>query len=182
LSVLALALVALVSAYCCTPDQWSGRVSNWDPSRNVMSWGEIAYDYTNLREYFTAVERAQFPDRFVNTTYILLYSSQTGYAITEDNGQTTCKQFDLQYQMTQYCVQPPAINRWNVTVGGSLEGSVYHWQGQEAAGFALVAEAAGCIPISARQYFQRNKNVDEEEYYDVISSVNPAVFTPPSFC
>jgi len=182
LSVLALAFVAFVSAYCCTPDQWTGLVTNWDPSKNFFSFGEIAYDYVNKREYFTAVEEAQFPQRFVNVTYILLYNSQTGYAITEDRGTTTCKQFPLEYQMMQFCVEPPAINRHNVTIGENLEASVYHYEGQNEFGIAIIAEDAGCIPVSARQFFQRNRNAAEEQYFDVVNSVNGGLFNPPSFC
>jgi len=180
LSVLALAFVAFVSAYCCTPNQWSGIVTNWDPSKNFFSFGEIAYDYSGKREYFTAVEN--YGRRRVNVTYVLLYQAQKGYRIMSDphGGSATCSSFPLNGSMPQYCVGAPAMNRVNVTIGETLNTQVWEYRSDQ--GESRLEITDDCVPVRAVGIFGRNHNIDEEDYYDVVPRVDSGLFNAPTDC
>jgi len=174
------ALSQAVPPFCCTTNQWSGMVASWDPQMTFFSFGYIAYDYTNMREFFTAIEM-EGNDR-VNVTYILDYNLQKGYRVYTYFGGDRCKEFPLNGPMQQYCIPNGAVFRGNFTIGQTLWANAWELiQGDTKA--YLQITSSGCIPIRATgQTFGRNPNVDKENYFNIVNSVNPAVFTAPSFC
>jgi len=165
--------------YCCSVDQWSALVTNWDPQRNFFAFGFTAYDLTNNREAFSAIEAIN--NRFYNVTYLMLYGKSTGYRIIENFEGARCQKFQINRNLPPFCIPNAAVFRGNMTVGGSLVSNVFEWMGNEAKGYIHVS-ADGCVPIRADAIVIRNPNVDEEEYFDYVPLVDPTVFTVPNYC
>jgi len=181
---LCLALFAYCEAvdFCCTPNQWTSNNANWDPQREFFAFGVQAYDYTNMREYFTAIEM-EGADR-VNATYILNWATSTGYRIFSYFGGDRCRKFPLTPPMPQYCIPNSAVYRGNFTIGGSLLVNSFEFiSGQNDLKGYLEVSATGCLPIrNIGMFMGRNPNLDEENFFNVVMTVNPNLFTPPAFC
>jgi len=158
-------------------------VSNWDPSKDFTAFGVWEYDYTNQREFFHAIEDQGF--RRVNASYILLFQSKTGYRIEDDGHRKTCNEFPLNIKMNQFCIEPPAALLNSGTVGGTLNVNVYEYIAQSGdRAFISIAENAAakvCIPVKIDGVF-RDRNIDQEEYFDYVARVNPDRFVPPTNC
>jgi len=179
--VLCLAFVAVcygASPYCCTANQWTSLVTNWDPDRNFYFFGEIVYDYTNSRQYFTAMENDK--GKRENVSYIMLHSKGMGYRYYNGGN---CQNFSIPTAMPQACIPNDAIYRGNYSIGapGALIVNVFEYLRGGFKGTYQTA-AVGCVPVKNWGHSVRNPNVDEEEYFDYVAAVNSGVFTVPSFC
>jgi len=177
-----LSLLALTSAqsyHCCTVNQWSALINNWDPMKEFFAFGDMAYDFTNNREFFTAIEHEN--GTRVNVTYIMLWASNKYYRIFTHLGRAQCHTFPLFGKMQPYCVPSMMMLRGNYTIGGTLSVNVYEWMGGDSKGHVQVS-SDGCVPVKSDVFTMRNPNADTEEYFDWVPAVNPSIFTPPSYC
>jgi len=177
----ALFAVSYGASYCCSVNQWTANIQNWDPQRNFYAWGWTAYDYTNMQDAFTAIENIN--DKIYNVTYIMLYQKQVGYRIIEDFGSSRCQRFQISTSQFQpFCVPNWAVYRGNMTIGATLTIDVFEWMGQEAKGYIHVTADGACAPVGSNMLVIRNPNAVAENYYNYVPSVDPNVFKVPSDC
>jgi len=182
LSLLCLAFLFSVasaaSPYCCTANQWSSAVINWDPDRSFFFIGEFVYDYTNSQEFFNAQEN--IGGKHYNVTYIVLYKKSTGYRFYNGGN---CQTFALSGNMPQYCVPGDAIYRGNYSIGYSPALVVNYFEflrGDDKGTYQF--SASGCVPVANYGHSVRNPNVDQEQFFNYVTSVNQNLFQVPSFC
>jgi len=164
---------------CCTVDQWSSMGANWDPQKKFFAIGAYAYDYTNSREFYNAIEEEN--GERVNVTYIILFKEQIGYRIYNYFGGDRCKQLAITGAMPKYCIPSSARYLGNYTLGGTLGVNVYEYIRGTTKG-TYQTTTVGCIPVKNTGVDARNPNYDQEEFFNYVPSVNPAVFTKPNFC
>jgi len=181
-AIVILGIFALCQAepFCCTAPQWSGLNANWDPQMTYFAFGNQAYDYTNSQEYFNAIEMDG--NNRINVTYILNWASGKGYRVYTSFGGDKCRIFPLNGPMIEYCIPNQAVFKGNFTIGQSLAANAWEFIQGDIQGFIQVA-AVGCVPIRTQgNSFNRNPNVDQENYFNLVNTVNPAIFAPPTYC
>jgi len=178
-----LSLVVLAYSSCCTTPQWSGVISDWDPARRSYVFGEYEYDANGQREFFKGFADEGYRQAMVTT--LLLFKEKKGYVIAEEihNRTVSCSSFALNVPFQPFCTPDKQI--FNATIGGSLKVTGYEYSDNNMRSFISVAQnGATCVPVKVTGIFVRGnrKNVDQIEYYNVVNSINPVNFNPPTDC
>jgi len=116
-----------------------------------------------------------------NVTYILLYSKGRGWRYTDG---AHCVNFTLSGPMPQFCIPNDAIWRGNYTLGGGSTVLTVNYFEYLRGSFKGSYQNAvtDCIPVKNDGHSVRNPNVDQEQFFNYVPSVNAAVFNVPSFC
>jgi len=174
-----LAFCSAAPSPCCTENQWESGVSFFDQDKKIFVFGNMAYDYTNLRQYARTVTDVDGQRTF--ETDILLFANKTGYSILSANGKEQCRKFSIPTPMDQFCIPSNATYLNTFTIGGSL--SVDNWRidMKDETSFVGIT-STGCIPVSATGAYSRY-DLTEESYFNYVSGIaNTTIFNPPSIC
>jgi len=156
---------------CCTSNQWSGTILQFNGIGFSYTETSYVYDFTNSRTYLDIQEPSG-----ASLVLIALYSAEKLYVYNPTTN--TCLEESLSPPMPQNCVPANAVLDSSHVIAEVASSNF--WRYTEAGNVHIVdvRTNAGCVPVE--KFTENGLNV--AYLLDYIPAFNSAVFTLPTAC
>jgi len=172
------ALIAYICAApspCCTPDQWTGDVLEWDDELDFFVVRHFTYDARLNR--LRADNEIHHTRTFKNTE-ILFYNNRVAYRIEAG----VCRKLTLSGNFQRICLPSNSTYEATVSIGNSLATDLFNFR-DRARGVYLddLVTSAECLPVTSMLITPRVRH-EYSEVWNVVTSVDPTSFQIPDIC
>jgi len=173
--------------FCCTPTQWEGEAAGFSRRNNETFHEYISYDFANRRMRIDIFERIYEKDEIKRLSKTVIEREVQGMTYIYDifpNG--TCFYHNPQHSVQQMCVRADFSHKYDYTIGGTLEVSLFVYQHDEYQE-DLVFTRQKCLPVSG-YYMMHHERQRPTLEFDVnfwniqLGIRNPNIFNPPGNC